>query len=72
MESQTYKRIRTLLDHLKLNPGRDGHSADSKPRSEDRKSIFFPVRPYVDRYGPFTGRHREILTIQFLPKGGDS
>lgn len=44
MESQTYKRTRTLLDHLKLNPGRDGHSADSKPRSEDRKSIFFPVR----------------------------
>ena len=72
MKAQANRWIRTLVAHIKVIPRRDGHSADSKPRCEERKSIFFPLRPYVDKCGPFSGRHREILTIQFLPKGEES
>tara|TARA_B100000315_G_C14253878_1_gene440992 strand:+ start:136 stop:354 length:219 start_codon:yes stop_codon:yes gene_type:complete len=68
MKTQENHWIRTLIAHIKVNPRRDGHSADPKPRFEDRKPIFFPLRPYVDRNGGAVGRYREIRTIQFLPK----
>ncbi len=69
MKAQANRWIRTFVALIKVIPRRDGHSADSKLRCEGRKSIFFPLRPYVDKCGPFSGRDREILTIQFLPKG---
>ncbi len=68
MKAQAHHWIRTLVAHIKVNPRRDDDSVDPEPRFEDPKPIFFPLRPYVGRNGGAVGRHREIRTIQFLPK----